>query len=671
VARELSVLVACGGAAEQLAGFVDRTQRTLARAGLDAELVLVDDGGGAAVGAAVDDLAGAHPNVVGLHHDRRRGPLACWTSALAQASGRLTSTLDAGAGHRPEALVALCRELGRAEVVQAVRRPLRRAPASPRSGAADALVRAAMGTLVRAIVPVRGADPCSTFLLTTRDVLADGLAHAERFAAAPGLLAAVLALRGYGIRPIDTAADAPVVARDPALALLRTALALRAAPPLERSVATALGGEPAPSRPRRAAARHLGELRQSQWLAADALRALQRGRLEALLRHAARHVEHYRVRFERLGLDAGDGGLVDLAELPLLERAALCEDPTQALVSPSRDPARAHAVVTAGATGEPREVWIDVAELPRRAALEARHREWVGARGVHARLAFGTPLAGVRARLERARGGLAVVAIGDGDQARVDGAVARLERLRPSVLEGSVEALALVASRAATLPVGAVVAYGQTLDAGLRARLAAVFGARVFDRYVSRALGPIAQECDAHAGLHVNVETHVVEILRDGRVAEDGHDGEVVVTDLGNRVMPLVRHRTGDQAALVRDPCACGRASPRLVGLRGRPPVWIRGDAGRLVPAGVFAELFRAYAAVVRRHQVVQEDDGRVVVRIVRKPGWAAATEAELRGALRELLGGATPVELALVEWLAPDAAASASQLAAQPPFAL
>jgi len=667
VARELSVLIACGDHGDVLAALVDRIQRTLARAGIDAELVLVDDAASAGVRAVVDDLLAAHPNVVGLHHDRRRGTVACWTSALEQASGRLVCTLEAGAGHRPEALVWLCRELGRAEVVQAVRRPL---------GAPRALGTRLADAVVRVLVPVRGADPGSTFLLTTRDILADGLAHAERFAAAPGLLAAVLALRGYGIRPVDTAADASAAPRQPWLPLLRAVVGLRAEPPLDRSLAVALADEPRPRRVavgRRAADRHLDELRRSQWLGADALRALQRGRLDALVRHAARHVEHYRVRCERLGLDPDDG-LVDLAELPILERAALSEDPTQALASPSRDPARAHAVVTAGATGELREVWIDAAQLPLRAALEARHREWAGARGVHVRLAFGAPAAGLRGRLEAARTGLTLLAIGDGDEAGVDAAVVRLERLRPAVLEGSVEALALVASRAAALHAGAVVAYGQTLDGPLRARIEAAFGATVFDRYVTRALGTIAQECDAHAGLHVNLETHVVEILRDGHVAEDGHDGDVVVTELGNRVMPLLRHRTGDHAALVREACACGRVSPRLVRLRGRPPVWIRGAAGRWVPAGVFAQLFRAHAAAVRRHQVVQEDDGRVVVRIVRKPGWADATDAELRRALGGLLGEATRVHVSLVEWLAPEAAAYASgvttPLGSQPPFA-
>jgi hypothetical protein len=98
--------------------------------------------------------------------------------------------------------------------------------------------------------------------------------------------------------------------------------------------------------------------------------------------------------------------------------------------------------------------------------------------------------------------------------------------------------------------------------------------------------------------------------------------------------------------------------------VRGREPSFVRAATGPSVPAGVLDELFRSQAAVVRRFQVEQQADGRVTIRVVRRPGFSAASEATLRHGLRAVLGDATPTDVVFVEWLAPDARAYLSHLA-------
>jgi len=55
-----------------------------------------------------------------------------------------------------------------------------------------------------------------------------------------------------------------------------------------------------------------------------------------------------------------------------------------------------------------------------------------------------------------------------------------------------------------------------------------------------------------------------------GQPLLDGEAGEVVVTTLGRQAMPLVRYRTGDLAALITQPCACGGVTARLCAIQGR-----------------------------------------------------------------------------------------------------
>ena len=59
----------------------------------------------------------------------------------------------------------------------------------------------------------------------------------------------------------------------------------------------------------------------------------------------------------------------------------------------------------------------------------------------------------------------------------------------------------------------------------------------------------------------------------------DGTPGEVVFTTLTRRAMPLIRYRTGDLAAMLPGPCACGSLLRRLSRIRGRIA---RGADGKL-----------------------------------------------------------------------------------------
>src|SRR5262249_56212786 len=75
-----------------------------------------------------------------------------------------------------------------------------------------------------------------------------------------------------------------------------------------------------------------------------------------------------------------------------------------------------------------------------------------------------------------------------------------------------------------------------------------VFGCPVTNRYGCEEVSLIACECERHDGLHVNAEGVYVEVLVEGRPARPGEAGSVVVTDLTNRAMPLLRSPVGHLA---------------------------------------------------------------------------------------------------------------------------
>ncbi len=151
-----------------------------------------------------------------------------------------------------------------------------------------------------------------------------------------------------------------------------------------------------------------------------------------------------------------------------------------------------------------------------------------------------------------------------------------------------------------------------------RKELEESFGTKVFDLYGQAERVVAATECEQHAGLHINPEYGIFEILKDGMDAAPGTMGEVIGTGLNNFVMPLIRYRTGDLATLATHPCACGREMPLLAGIQGRKGDVIRTPDGRIVPGNGLMGAFHGIANI-KRSQVIQEKLDHVVVNLQRE----------------------------------------------------
>ncbi|MGB2711201.1 MAG: GH3 auxin-responsive promoter family protein [Conexibacter sp.] len=146
--------------------------------------------------------------------------------------------------------------------------------------------------------------------------------------------------------------------------------------------------------------------------------------------------------------------------------------------------------------------------------------------------------------------------------------------------------------------VRAGILYGDLLPAPLERRLRALWDIDVRLLYGSVEADVIAISCpDGDRTMHVMSEQVIVELLPEQRVRPGAGDatvaelvpvadvptgsrGEVVVSDLGRELLPLIRYRTGDMVEIVQGLCACGRDGPRLrvlgrraniVELGGRP----------------------------------------------------------------------------------------------------
>jgi len=107
----------------------------------------------------------------------------------------------------------------------------------------------------------------------------------------------------------------------------------------------------------------------------------------------------------------------------------------------------------------------------------------------------------------------------------------------------------------------------------LKQRVENSFGCPVFDHYGMTETGfGGGIDCFAHGGYHLRETDLYFEIIdpNTGMAVPVGSWGEIVVTTLNHRGMPLIRYRTGDVSRFINEPCPCKSPFRRMDYIRYR-----------------------------------------------------------------------------------------------------
>ncbi len=108
----------------------------------------------------------------------------------------------------------------------------------------------------------------------------------------------------------------------------------------------------------------------------------------------------------------------------------------------------------------------------------------------------------------------------------------------------------------------------------MRTQIEENFNIRVSDNYGMTELGGpgVSGDCEARDGMHFAEDQFLPEIIdnESGERLEEGEVGELVVTTLTRKGMPVLRYRTKDITKLNYQPCSCGRTHVRMAKTMGR-----------------------------------------------------------------------------------------------------
>lgn len=391
--------------------------------------------------------------------------------------------------------------------------------------------------------------------------------------------------------------------------------------------------------------RELERLQSSQWLSAAELTTLQLQRLADVVARAWRDVPFYGRVWPR---SPDISSLADLRSVPILTKAAVRGAGTD-LLSRSFQPSQLLGSKTGGSTGTSLQLWFSFGTQQRRNAAAMRSDGWAGWRpGYWTGALWGNPHypRTWRARLRNAlRDRIVYLDTMRMDETSMTTFLAELRRRQPAALFGHAHSLFILAEfvRARQLeapPVRGIVSTSMMLLEHERRAIETAFGCPVYDRYGCEEVGLIAAECDRHLGLHVNAEHVVVEIVRDdGAPAAPGEVGRVIVTDLVNPAMPLIRYEVGDLASWAIDSCSCGRGAPMIAGITGRiADAFVREDGSLIAGVSLVERTLTAIPGLAQL-QLVQHSPSRLTANVVPDAAYVARSGDLLREELVRAFG--------------------------------
>lgn len=405
----------------------------------------------------------------------------------------------------------------------------------------------------------------------------------------------------------------------------------------------------------------------------ERLAAHQREQLDGLVRHAVAHSPYYR---RVLGADAARGG-VPLHELPTITKSALMAHFDEIVTDDrlSRGAAAAHLAgsgrlpgghrvfATAGTTGERGIFVYSGAEFGVWVAAHLRMMATMGLVPGMRAVAIGAP-----SPVHLSQQMFAAVTGGRQDDAPglsvttpIPELVAHLSADPPKAISTYASIAALLAEEqlAGRLRIApAIVATGaEVLTEDMRRRVRDAWGIEPQQAYLATEAPSLASTCPEQAGLHLWEDLVLVEVVdAAGRPVAPGVAGrKVLITNLVNRVQPLIRYELSDSVTVAPGPNPTGRPFRRLSTVEGRSAdiVTLPARGGGTIPVHPvrLRAPFLGFPEVVQYRLTYDERalTGHVVLRAGSPPGTPDRLRAALTRGIRDAGAIPPPITITVV----------------------
>jgi phenylacetate-CoA ligase len=401
----------------------------------------------------------------------------------------------------------------------------------------------------------------------------------------------------------------------------------------------------------------LEELKRNESLSLEERKAKQFDRLKEILIYAGMHTPYYQELFAAIGFDPEEVHSVDdLRRIPVLTKDIILDKQEELLAENFAGPTITNH--TSGTTGTALKFVLSEEAHQRHYACLWFHYRWAGfQRGDRLATFAGHPVAAA----EGARPSYWLFDRNENELMfspyhispdTIPSYVQALSDFKPVIIRGYPNIIYLIAhylldnTDIEISPKG-IFTYGETTFDHQRQTIDKAFGCPVYSSYGNGEHAGHLLQC-LEGNFHEITNTAVIEVLNpDGEPARPGETGELVVTSLINKAMPMIRYRVGDMGIKTTGACKCGRTSPIFKEITGRTVDYIITPDGRHLRS--FASLFFS-TYNIKEAQAIQEEIDQITIKIVTRPGYSERDEKTFLDSVHKFLGDEIHIQLEIVD---------------------
>ncbi len=381
----------------------------------------------------------------------------------------------------------------------------------------------------------------------------------------------------------------------------------------------------------------LKQKRKNQWLSQEEIISIQIQYGKKIVEYAKKNSSFYQELYSNLEPESL-GTIESFSYIPTITKKNIIN---QAKEMETNYPGSYETKTTGGSTGQPVKVLKNVGALAHERAATWRSYEWTGISiGESQGRFWGVP----HTQKDRLKARIADLVA---NRKRVNAFNLTedslfqyyndLKRFCPAYLYGYVSVIEALAQHildrklAPLQSLKSIITTSEVLYEHSRAQIEKAFNVKVFNEYGCGEVGSIAHECE-YGSMH---------IMADNMIVETSSEGELIVTDLHNYKMPLIRYKIGDFGDISTRNCQCGRGLPILENIHGRAYDFIQlKDGKKIHPESIIYifENFRVKNNVISQFQAVQTELSKIQLFIIPKNSWNEDHEQKLLRMMAETI---------------------------------
>lgn len=409
---------------------------------------------------------------------------------------------------------------------------------------------------------------------------------------------------------------------------------------------------------------NIEKIEDSQYWSENRIKDLQLRRVKRIVCHAYQNTNFYKNKFDEARFDPYSfSNLSELEKIPILTKTEI-RDNIDTIISKAHQENELHHSETGGTTGVKMMFFRDNACIPFKEASLFRFDKWTGW-DFGDRMGIVWPATGdyvghwtKKAKFKNELFLRQVVfPAAVMDEKSISGYVNDLIKNNATMIRAFTSPLYeiakyIVSKGIKNVNLKGVITTGEPLYIHQRKTISQAFNCNVFDSYRSREAGPLAQECELHNGMHINAESLYIEAVQpENRDDFEDGMGDIVVTDLLNYGMPLIRYKMGDMGILSDEKCPCGRGLPLLKKIAGRTSdIFYTPDKKCVTAGSLVLYLVDEAPGLLGQVQIIQDKINHLIIRMTPDPAPTEEIKNYQTEKVKELFGSEVQVSFELVD---------------------